>query len=483
MTVKLLYEISSKGKEGYSLPRNDMPDIKIEEQIPTEWIRSSIGLPEVSEPEIIRHFVNLSSMNYGVDSGFYPLGSCTMKYNPKINEDLASLPEFTKIHPLQDVSTVQGSLKLMFALKKSLCEITGMDAFTLLPAAGAQGELVGMMIVKKYFLKKGEGAKRTKMIIPVSAHGTNPASASSVGFEIVEVKSTECGEVDIDDLKTLLDDSIAGIMLTNPNTAGVFESNIQEIASLIHQNGSLLYYDGANLNALLGYARPGDMGFDIVHLNLHKTFSTPHGGGGPGSAPVGVKSFLKDYLPVPDIGFDGDHYYLEKTKPNTIGMIRLSGGNFSVLLKAYFYILSLGADGLKKSCEQAVISANYIREMLKEDFLQGTRCICMHECVLSAEPFLKYGIQAKDISKRLIDYGFHPPTNYFPLIIPEALMIEPTESESKETIDAFIAVMKIIAKEARENPDILKTAPHNSPITRPDEVKAAKDLDVAYRVR
>lgn len=483
MTVKLLYEISSKDKVGYSLPGNKMPEIKIEEQIPSAWIRETIGLPEVSEPEIIRHFVNLSTMNYGVDTGFYPLGSCTMKYNPKVNEDLASLAGFTKTHPLQDESSVQGSLELLFKLKKSLCEITGMDAFTLLPAAGAHGELVGMMIVKKYFKEKGEASKRTKIIIPESAHGTNPASAVSVGFEIVEVKSTECGEVDIENLKTLLDDTIAAIMLTNPNTAGVFETNIKEIASLLHKNGSLLYYDGANLNALLGYARPGDMGFDIVHINLHKTFSTPHGGGGPGSAPVGVKTFLKDYLPIPDIGYNGNHYFFESNNPLSIGMIRLSGGNVTVLLKAYFYILSLGADGLKKSCEQAVISANYIREMLKEDFLQGTRCICMHECVLSAEPFLKYGVQAKDISKRLIDYGFHPPTNYFPLIIPEALMIEPTESESKETIDSFIGVMKKIAIEARENPEILKTAPHDSPITRPDEVKAAKDLNVAYRIK
>lgn len=481
MTVKLLYDISSEGKVGYSLPKNTMPKINITDQIPSSWIRNKIDLPEVSEPEIVRHFVNLSTLNYGVDTGFYPLGSCTMKYNPKINEDLASLAGFTKIHPLQDESSVQGSLKLLYLLKESLCEITGMDAFTLLPAAGAHGELVGMMIVKRYFKDKGEENKRTKMIIPESAHGTNPASAASVGFEIVEVKSTECGEVDIENLKTLLDDSIAGIMLTNPNTAGVFETNIKEIASLLHKNGSLLYYDGANLNALLGYARPGDMGFDIVHINLHKTFSTPHGGGGPGSAPVGVKSFLKDYLPVPDICLNGNQYYLEKDKPNTIGMIRLSGGNISVLLKAYFYIRSLGAEGLKKSCEQAVISANYIREMLKEDYLQGTRCICMHECVLSAEPFLKFGIQAKDISKRLIDYGFHPPTNYFPLIIPEALMIEPTESESKETIDNFIVAMKKIANEARENPEILKSAPHNSPITRPDEVKAAKELNVTYR--
>jgi glycine dehydrogenase subunit 2 len=480
MSVKLLYEISKPGKIGFSLPNNTIPSKEMNQFLPKEWIRTDVNLPEVSEPEIVRHFVNLSTMNYGVDTGFYPLGSCTMKYNPKINEDLASLINFSQIHPLQDQSSVQGVIEILFRLKKSLKEITGMDDFTLLPAAGAQGELVGMMIVKKYFQKKGEGQTRKNIIIPVSGHGTNPASAASAGFNVIEVKSTDCGEVDLEHLKTLINPSIAGIMLTNPNTAGVFETNIKEIAKVMHDNGSLLYYDGANLNALLGYGRPGDMGFDIVHLNLHKTFSTPHGGGGPGSAPVGVKSFLAEYLPVPDIEYDGKEYSIQQEKENTIGYVRLALGNISVLIKAYCYILSLGAIGLKQSSEQAVLSANYIREKLKVEFVQGTRCICMHECVLSAEEFLKYGIKALDISKRLIDYGYHPPTNYFPLIIPEALMIEPTESESKDTIDNFIEVMKIIAREAIENPQLLKDAPHNSPISRPDEVKAAKDLNVAY---
>lgn len=480
MPVKLLYELSKKGKIGYSLPVNEIPINTIESYIPKEWIREDVLLPEVSEPEIVRHFVNLSTLNYGVDTGFYPLGSCTMKYNPKINEDLASLSDFTKLHPLQDEKTVQGILEILFRLKNALNEITGMDEFTLLPAAGAHGELVGMMIVKKYFTTRNQEKERTKIIIPESGHGTNPASAASAGFEVVEVKSTECGEVDIEHLRTILDSSVAAIMLTNPNTAGVFESNIKEIATLMHKNGSLLYYDGANLNALMGYARPGDMGFDIVHLNLHKTFSTPHGGGGPGSAPVGVKKYLAEYLPVPDIIKNDEMYTIKYDKQESIGYIRLSLGNISVLIKAYCYILSLGAEGLKKSTEQAVLSANYIREMLKEEFYQGTRCLCMHECVLSAQNFLQYGIKALDISKRLIDYGIHPPTNYFPLIIPEALMIEPTESESKDTIDAFIEIMKKIAKEAKENPELLLTAPHNSPVSRPDEVKAAKDLNVSY---
>jgi len=480
MSVKLLYELSKDGKIGYSLPKDNLPIVEISEYLPKDWIRKEVFLPQVSEPEVVRHFVNLSTLNYGIDTGFYPLGSCTMKYNPKINEEITSDSDLSAIHPLQDSSTIQGTLELLFRLKKALISITGMDEFTLLPAAGAHGELVGMLIVKKYFKQLGQEKTRTKIVIPESGHGTNPASAAEAGFEVVEVKSSACGEVDIEHLKTIVDKTVAGIMLTNPNTAGVFESNIKEIADIMHQNGSLLYYDGANLNALLGYARPGDMGFDIVHLNLHKTFSTPHGGGGPGSAPVGVKSFLANYLPLPDIQKEGDQYIITRERKESIGNVRLAYGNISVLIKAYCYILTLGEKGLKDSSEQAVLSANYIRECLKEEYQQGTRCICMHECVLSAEGFNQYGIKAMDISKRLIDYGIHPPTNYFPLIIPEALMIEPTESESKDTIDHFIDVMKIIAKEAKENPELLLNAPTNAPIRRPDEVKAAKDLNVAY---
>ncbi|MCE5223972.1 aminomethyl-transferring glycine dehydrogenase subunit GcvPB [bacterium] len=481
MTVKLLIESSKKGNTGIHLPlKSNFPKTDLHQTFPNEWVRETIGLPNVSEPEVVRHFTNLASLNYGVDSGFYPLGSCTMKYNPKINEKLANLEGFTKTHPLQPDFTVQGNLYLMMHFEQLLAEITGMDAFTLLPAAGAHGELTGMMIVKAYFQNKGEAEKRTKILIPESAHGTNPASAASVGFEIVEVKSTNCGGVDVAHLKEVMNDQVAAIMLTNPNTAGVFETDILEVAEIMHQNGSLLYYDGANLNALLGQVRPGDMGFDIVHLNLHKTFSTPHGGGGPGSAPVGVKEYLREYLPVPVIRERNHQITSETDQFNSIGMIRLAGSNFQVIVKAYLYILTMGSDGLKKASSIAVLNANYIKEKLSPFIPAGVPCICMHECVLSAKDFAPYGVQAKDISKRLIDYGFHPPTNYFPLIIPEALMIEPTETESKETMDHFIDAMKKIVQEAKENPSLLLEAPHYTPISRPDEVKAAKDLNVTY---
>lgn len=481
MTVKLLIESSKKGNSGIQVPlKSQFPDIDLHQTFPSEWVRESIQLPNVSEPEVVRHFTNLASLNYGVDSGFYPLGSCTMKYNPKINEKLAGLAGFTKTHPLQPDFTVQGNLYLMMHLEQLLAEITGMDAYTLLPAAGAHGELTGMMIVKDYFKHKGEAAKRTKILIPESAHGTNPASAASVGFDIVEVKSTHCGGVDVSHLKELINDQVAAIMLTNPNTAGVFETDILEIAEIMHKNGSLLYYDGANLNALLGQVRPGDMGFDIVHLNLHKTFSTPHGGGGPGSAPVGVKEYLREFLPVPVIREKKNQIANETAQSNSIGMMRLAGANFQVLVKAYLYILAMGSDGLKKASSIAVLNANYIKEKLSPFIASGVPCICMHECVLTAKELTVYGIQAKDISKRLIDYGIHPPTNYFPLIIPEALMIEPTETESKETMDHFIEIMKTIIQEAKENPALLTEAPHMTPISRPDEVKAAKDLNVTY---
>ena len=481
MTVKLLIESSQKGKTGIQLPlKSDYPEINLQTNFPQEWIREAIGLPNVSEPEVVRHFTNLASLNYGVDTGFYPLGSCTMKYNPKINEKLASLEGFTKTHPLQPDFTVQGNLYMMMHLEQLLAEVTGMDAFTLLPAAGAHGELTGMMIVKAYFKNKGEGEKRTKILIPESAHGTNPASAASVGFEIIEIKSTNCGGVDVAHLKEVINDQVAAIMLTNPNTAGVFETDILEVAEIMHKNGSLLYYDGANLNALLGQVRPGDMGFDIVHLNLHKTFSTPHGGGGPGSAPVGVKKHLSQFLPVPRIREENNQIEEKSDYPNSIGMIRLAGTNFQVLVKAYLYILTMGSDGLKKASSMAVLNANYIKEKLSPFIPAGVPCICMHECVLSAKDLAQYGVQAKDVSKRLIDYGFHPPTNYFPLIIPEALMIEPTETESKETMDHFIEVMKKIVQEAKENPSLLTEAPHCTPVSRPDEVKAAKDLNVSY---
>lgn len=483
MNEPLIYEYSKKGRKAWSI--EDEPKVEdqkmIDQWLPPQMQRQKIGLPEVSEPEIVRHFTRLASLNYGVDTGFYPLGSCTMKYNPKINELLASKDGFTQIHPLQSEDSVQGAMQLMYELAQMLTEITGMDSMTLLPAAGAHGELAGMMIAKRYFEDIGQGTQRTKMIIPDSAHGTNPASAAVVGFETVEVGSKSCGQIDLEHLKTLLNPEVAGIMLTNPNTVGVFEAEIKEIASLLHQNGSILYYDGANMNALLGQARPGDMGFDIIHLNLHKTFSTPHGGGGPGSAPVGVKEFLSPYLPLPGIIKKDQAYYWIDENEKSIGRIRLAGANFLVLLKTYAWILSMGPDGLKKVSQNAVLNANYIREKLSKAYHESVKCLCMHECVLSASSLLQYGIKAKDVSKRIIDYGMHPPTNYFPLIIPEALMIEPTESESKETLDRFIEVMIKIAEEAKTNPELLLQAPHHTPVGRPDEVKAAKDLDLAYK--
>lgn len=482
MEIKLLYELSKEGKISYSIPPLDVKTNNLSDMIPEEFQRKKLDLPQVSEPEVVRHFTNLASENFGVDTGFYPLGSCTMKYNPKINEDISKKSGFTNIHPLQDEATTQGALELMYSLSEQLKNITGMDAYTLFPSAGAHGELTGMMIVKKYFKSLGEAEKRRKILIPDSSHGTNPASAATVNYEVHTIKSNEVGEVDLEDLRNNTDETVAAIMLTNPNTLGIFERNIKEIAEIMHSKGCLLYYDGANLNALLGYARPGDMGFDIVHLNLHKTFSTPHGSGGPGSAPVGVKSHLSPYLPTPIVCKDNEKFYFSYDYPLSIGRIRLSGANFSVLVKTYAYLLTLGAKGLKEVSSQAVINANYIRENLKDYYSQGKRNICMHECVLTAENYLKYGVKAKDISKRLIDYGFHPPTNYFPLIVPEALMIEPTETESKETIDAFIEVMIKIAYEAKNNPELLLEAPHDTSIRRPDEVKAAKDLDVAYKL-
>jgi glycine dehydrogenase subunit 2 len=482
METKLLYELSKEGKIGYSIPPLDTPASNFADMIPIEFQRQKVELPQVSEPEVVRHFTNLASKNFGVDTGFYPLGSCTMKYNPKINEELSKKEGFSNIHPLQDEATVQGALELMHNLTELLKEITGMDAYTLFPAAGAHGELTGMMITKKYFDSLGEGKKRRKILIPDSAHGTNPASAATVKYEIHTIKSTENGEVDLEDLRSNTDETVAALMLTNPNTLGIFERNIKDIAEIMHSKGCILYYDGANLNALLGYVRPGDMGFDIVHLNLHKTFSTPHGGGGPGAAPVGVKEYLAPYLPTPIVVKKNGKFYFSYDYPLSIGRMRLAGPNFSVLVKAYAYILTLGAKGLKDVSSQAVVNANYIRESLKDYYSQGNRNICMHECVLTAENYLKYGIKAKDICKRLIDYEFHPPTNYFPLIVQEALMIEPTETESKETIDAFIEAMIKIANEAKENPELLLEAPHNTPVRRPDEVKAARDLDLAYRI-
>jgi len=471
---KLIFEISKEGRQGYKLPPCDVESTDIRDMIPEHLLsKKDIDLPQVSEVDVIRHFTQLSNKNYGVDTGFYPLGSCTMKYNPKINEDIASIPSFTGIHPYQNEKTVQGSLQLMYELSEKLSEICGMDEVSLQPAAGAHGELVGLMIIKAFHENAGD-FKRNKIIVPDSAHGTNPASANVAGFEIVEIKSNEKGGVDLDSLKSFLNDEIAGLMLTNPNTLGLFDENIKEISRLVHEAGGLVYYDGANLNAIMGKARPGDMGFDVVHMNLHKTFSTPHGGGGPGSGPVGVKKELMQYLPVPIVEKKEGNFTLNYDKPLSIGKIKSFYGNFGVLVRAYTYILSMGAEGLKKASEMAVLNANYMKSKLKDYYYLPIDKVCKHEFVLGGLEQGLSEITTLDIAKRLLDYGYHPPTIYFPLIVHNAIMIEPTETESLETMDAFIEAMISIAKEAKENPELLKNAPYNTLVRRLDEVRAAR---------
>lgn len=471
---QLIFELSREGRKGYSLPDCDVPVNKLEDLLEEDLLRDkSPDLPEVSELDVIRHYTNLSKLNYSVDTEFYPLGSCTMKYNPKVNEDVAKLGGFVNIHPHQSEDTVQGSLELMYRLDGMLCEITGMDKMSLQPAAGAHGELTGLMIIKAYHENRGEG-HRYKIIVPDSAHGTNPASAMMVGYEVVEVKSDDRGCVDIDALKEVIDEDVAGLMLTNPNTLGLFEEHIEEIAEIVHGAGGLLYYDGANLNAIMGVARPGDMGFDIVHLNIHKTFSTPHGGGGPGSGTVGVKESLIPFLPVPVVESKENRYYFDYDRPLSIGMVKSFYGNFGVLVKAYAYILSMGPKGLKSASHNAVLNANYMLSALKNHYEIPYDRYCMHEFVLSAQAQKDKGIDAKDIAKGLIDYGFHPPTVYFPMIVKEALMIEPTETESKETLDRFTDAMLELAELVDKDPERIKNAPHRAPMKRLDETQAAR---------
>ena len=449
---KLVFELSVKGRSAYSLPdcKATLPEGPV-------WRQSALPLPELSEPDVVRHYTNLSQMNFGVDTGFYPLGSCTMKYNPKINEEIVA--QFNGLHPLQPASTVKGAQAVIDFMDKALAEITGMKHFTFLPCAGAHGELTGLMLMREYHMSRGDTA-RTKVIVPDSAHGTNPASAAVCGLDIVVVKSREDGLVDVDDLRPLLGPDIAGIMMTNPNTLGLFERDIKEIASLVHGCGGLLYYDGANMNPLLGVVRPGDMGFDIMHLNLHKTFSTPHGGGGPGSGPVGVAEKLVPLLGIP----------------------RTSGyhGNFGIILRACAYILTLGRENLLLAGKLATLAANYIKESLKDAYKLPIPTVCKHEFVFDG---LRDGgdVTTLDVAKRLLDYGFHAPTIYFPLLFHQALMIEPTETESLQTLDAFIDVMHVIAREASENPELLHTAPHNTPIGQPDETTAARQPVLKYQ--
>ncbi|MEL7648876.1 MAG: aminomethyl-transferring glycine dehydrogenase subunit GcvPB [Sedimentibacter sp.] len=477
----LIFEMSREGRKAYSLPECDVPSLTINDVIDSKYLRQELPmLPEVSELDAVRHFTQLSQRNHGVDSGFYPLGSCTMKYNPKVNEQVARLEGFSKIHPCQPESTVQGALKLMYDLGDMLSEITGMDGFTLQPAAGAHGELAGLMIIKAYHNNNND-LKRTKIVVPDSAHGTNPASAAVAGFDVVEVKSAENGLVDMESLKAVMSDEVAGFMLTNPNTLGLFDSNILEISKIVHEAGGLMYYDGANANAILGISRPGDMGFDVVHLNLHKTFSTPHGGGGPGAGPVGVKKNLVPFLPVPVAAKKEEKYYLDYDRPLSIGKVKSLYGNFGILVRAYAFIKSMGPDGLKQVAENAVLSANYIAGKLKDKYYLPVDRECMHECVLSGDWQKKNsGVSTLDIAKRLLDFGFHPPTIYFPLIVSEAMMIEPTESETKETLDEFIAVMRQIADEAENDPELVKTAPHTTVISRLDEASAARKPVLRY---
>lgn len=437
----------------------------------------AVGLPNVSELEAMRHYKELSDRNFCIEKGFYPLGSCTMKYNPKVNELLANLEGFANLHPLSDDVDSQGALELMYKLQEALKTVTGMGAVTLQPAAGAHGELTGMMIIKKYFDVKGENRK--KVIIPDSAHGTNPASAHFCGFDIVPVKSNAKGQVDIDALKELLDADVAAIMMTNPNTLGIYEENVLEISELMHKNGSLLYYDGANFNAIMGKTNPKLMGFDVVHLNLHKTFATPHGGGGPGSGPVGVVDGLKEFLPAPVVDFDGEKYFRNYNIKNSIGSVKGFYGNFAVMVRAYAYILMMGTN-LKEASENAVLNANYLKEKLKGAYLLPYDEPCMHEFVLSGDKQKEYGVSTLNIAKGLMDENTHPPTVYFPLIVHEAIMIEPTESENKEVLDNFVDVMLKIAEDAKTNPEKLISAPHTTPVKRLDETLAARKPDLKF---
>lgn len=468
----LIFEISDRGKKAISLPKLDVPLKKgILQKLPT---REAIeGFPEVSEMEVVRHFTRLSQTNHCIDIGFYPLGSCTMKYNPKINEKVASLSDFASSHPYAPQDLVQGNLEILKKLEELLSEITGMDAVSLQPAAGAHGELLGMMLIRASLETRGK--PRKYVLIPDSAHGTNPSSAHICGYGVQEIKSNEQGTIDISDLSQAMSEDVAALMITNPNTLGIFEADIKKIVDIVHSKGGFVYMDGANFNALTGISRPGDMGVDVIHLNLHKTFSTPHGGGGPGAGPVGVKKQLEPFLPIPIIEKRGEKYFLNCNRPKTIGRVRSFYGNFLVCLKAFAYILSLGPEGLREIAEIAVLNSNYIRKSLDKEYHLKYTTPTLHECVFSDKVQKEYGIQNIDIAKRLIDHGLHPPTMSFPLIVPGALMIEPTETESKRDLDLFIEAMKDIAKEAKENPEILKSAPHVSYVRRLDETSAARN--------
>jgi glycine dehydrogenase subunit 2 len=472
--MKLIYEKSQPGRRASALPRHEQlpPAPELPEELRR---REPPRLPEVAEFELVRHFTELSTRNFGVDTGFYPLGSCTMKYNPRINERLAALPGFARLHPLQEEDGAQGALELMWRLQEILAEVTGLDAVSLQPAAGSQGELTGLLLVRAYFAARGEAEQRRKVGIPDTAHGTNPASVTMAGYELTPVRTDARGNIDVDDLRGKVDEHTAALMLTNPSTLGLFDENIEEIERIFHGAGALMYYDGANLNAVCGISRPGDMGFDIVHINLHKTFSQPHGGGGPGGGPVAVRDILEPFLPVPAVvRREEGGFGLDYGRPQTIGKVRGFTGPFGVFVRSYAYIRMWGPR-LREMSEAAVLNANYVLARLKEAYDLPFDRLCMHEFVVSARTLKRqHGCTALDVAKRLMDYGFHPPTIYFPLIVPEALMIEPTETEAKETLDAFCDAMLAIAREAADEPELLKEAPHNRPVKRLDEVRAAK---------
>ena len=464
------------GRTSFELPFAQEAS-SLEDFAPKELVRKELDLPSLPEREVVKHYVNLSQMNYSIDNGMYPLGSCTMKYNPKYADVLATLPSVQDIHPYQDEETVQGALRILFELERALCEISGMDAVTLHPAAGAHGEFTGMLLAKAYHAKSKE--ERTEVIVPDSAHGTNPASAAMAGFQVIEIPSGSDGCVDLEALRAAVSEKTAAFMITNPNTLGIFESQIREIAQIVHDAGALLYYDGANLNAVMGWTSPGAMDFDIVHFNLHKTFATPHGGGGPGAGPVGVRERLVPFLPVPRIVERNGHYRLDYDRPDSIGKVRASHGNFAVLVRAYAYILKHGS-GLKEVSERAVLNSNYLKHKLQDAYALPFKELRKHEFVVSAKELKeKKGIRALDVGKRLLDYGFHAPTIYFPSLVDEALMIEPTETETKETLDAFADVMNKIALE--EDPEVVKSAPHNAAVKRVDEVYAAKEAILSWR--
>jgi len=475
--MKLIFEKSQAGRRGGELPAYDLPHA----DVPEELRRADPPrLPELAEPEILRHFTELSTRNFGIDTGFYPLGSCTMKYNPRVNERLVMLPGFRDLHPYQEEDGIQGALELMWRLQEALIEVSGLHACSLQPAAGSQGELTGLMLMRAYFADRGEGAQRDTIVTADTAHGTNPASVTMAGYKLAKVETDARGNVDVAHLREMVDDRTAGLMLTNPSTLGLFDEHIEEVAKIFHDVGALLYYDGANLNAVCGISRPGDMGFDIVHINLHKTFSQPHGGGGPGGGPIVVSDKLEPFLPVPAVVKDGERYRLDHDRPKSIGKVRGYTGPFGVFVRSYAYIRSYGPQ-LREMSEAAVLNANYLLARLKEAYDLPFDRLCMHEFVLSARSLKReHGISALDVAKRLMDYGFHPPTIYFPLVVPEALMIEPTETEPKETLDAFVDAMLAIAREAEDDPDTIHEAPHGRPVRRLDEVKAAKRAIVKY---